>query len=1036
MKKTYDRKVFKRKLRSRKMAVIVVIRLFMVLLLGFPVLVNAGTRDSTRLEGRQVEGKVTDEKKVPLPGVTVRWEGTTVGTATDAEGRFKVLMPADSATLVVSFIGMKTERVKIPKLKAGEVRKELFIVLRDEDVKLEDVVVTGIFTRKKESFTGSASTYSAAELKTMGTQNILQSLKTLDPAFAILEDNQFGSDPNRLPNMEIRGKSSMLGLRDELDADPNQPLFILDGFESTLAAINDLDINRVASITILKDAASTAIYGSKAANGVIVVETVKPEAGKLQVSYTGNMNLSMPDLSSYNLMNAREKLEFERLAGRFEPASWSTTSEVELNRLYNEKLKVIESGVDTYWLAEPLRVGVNQKHSLYVQGGEGNFLFGLGAGYNGVSGVMEKSDRDVISGNIDLIYRMSKFQFSNKFSLTSTDYRNPIVAFSEYAAANPYYKKRNETGTIEKWLENNNFFKAANPLWNASQNSRDEGKNLALTNYFMAEYFPTVEWRVRARLGLTYGNDDTEKFYSRNDTRFENMETIKKGEYRSSNTRTNQVEGELSVTYAKVLGKHRINLVVGGNVSSNKSLTQGYSAVGFPDGDFSYPSFSNGYPENGTPTYYESVSRSVNGYFNTGYSFDDRYLMDFSLRTSGSSVFGTSRKYNTTWSVGLGWNLHKEKFIMDHVGWIDLLKLRASIGNPGNQSFDSAQSLLTYSFQYGSMNYFGLGAVLAQIGNPDLEWQITVDKNIGLDVTLFNKRFSLTADYYYKVTDPLLIKVSTPLSSGTETYMTNAGEQVSQGLTASVTYYIFQNFEERFSWMIRANVRTQKTRIDKIGNKLSTLNSSGKGSNTVRYYDGADPDDIWAVKSAGIDPSNGKELFYAKDGSYTYDFSYDDEVICGNTRPDVEGVIGSSLNWKGFSVSLNFRYQMGADVFNEALYSKVENISRSDLNKNQDKRALYERWQEEGDIVRFKNIASAETTPMSSRFVQEENVLTLESVYLGYEFYDGWIKKLGLSSLKFQVSMRDVFRASTIRSERGISYPFARSMEAGLSFNF
>lgn len=140
--------------------------------------------------------------------------------------------------------------------------------------------------------------------------------------------------------------------------------------------------------------------------------------------------------------------------------------------------------------------------------------------------------------------------------------------------------------------------------------------------------------------------------------------------------------------------------------------------------------------------------------------------------------------------------------------------------------------------------------------------------------------------------------------------------------------------------MVRANVRTQKTRIDKIGNKLSTLNASGKGENTVRYYDGADPDDIWAVKSAGIDPSNGKELFYAKDGSYTYDFTYDDEVICGNTRPDVEGVIGTSLNWKGISVSLNFRYQMGADVFNEALYSKVENISRSDLNKNQDRRGV------------------------------------------------------------------------------------------------
>jgi len=364
------------------------------------------------------------------------------------------------------------------------------------------------------------------------------------------------------------------------------------------------------------------------------------------------------------------------------------------------------------------------------------------------------------------------------------------------------------------------------------------------------------------------------------------------------------------------------------------------------------------------------------------------------------------------------------------------LKLRASIGNPGNQSFDSAQSLLTYAFQFGSMNYFGLGAELSQVGNPDLEWQITVDKNIGLDVTLFNKRFSLTADYYYKVTDPLLIKVSTPLSSGTATYMTNAGEQVSQGFTASVSYYIFQNFEKRFSWMVRANVRTQKNRIDKIGNKLSTLNAKGKGENTVRYYDGADPDDIWAVKSAGIDPSNGKELFHDKNGNYTYDFSYDDEVICGNTRPDLEGVIGTSLNWKGFSVTMNFRYQLGADVFNNALYSKVENITTSGLNKNQDKRALYERWQKEGDIVRFKDIANAASTPMSSRFVQRENVLTLESLYIGYEFYDGWIKKIGFSSLKIQASMRDVFRASTIRSERGISYPFAKSLEAGLSFNF
>ena len=977
-------------------------------------------------------GQVTDQSNTPLPGVTVLVKGTKLGTSTDPEGNFKLSLPQQENTILIfSFIGMESQEVPV-----GDPKKPIKVILKETAENLKEVVVTGIFTRKKESFTGSASTYTASELKTAGTQNILQSLKTLDPSFAILDNTLYGSDPNRLPNMEIRGKSSMLGMRDELEADPNQPLFILDGFESSLSVINDMDINRIASITILKDAASTAIYGSKAANGVVVVETVKPQAGKLMVSYNGNANISMPDLSSYNLMNAKEKLAFEKLAGKYTPASWSATSEFELQKLYNQKLAEIESGIDTYWLTEPLRVGVNQKHSLYIEGGEGSFLFGIGAGYNGISGVMEKSNREVISGNIDLIYRIKKFQFSNKFSMTNTKIKNPIVDFSEYAAANPYYKNRDEEGNIGKWLENNDYTKAANPLWNASQNSRDEGKQLALSNYFVAEYTPLEALKVRARFGISYGNDDTEKFISRNDTRFDTYEILKKGTFNTTNTRSNQYEGELSVTFAKLIGRHRLNAVLGGNLNSNKTLTQGYSAQGFPEGDFVYPSFSNGYPEGGSPTYYENTSRSMNGYFNLGYSFDDRYLMDFSLRENGSSVFGASKRYIGTWSVGLGWNLHKERFIADHLTWIDFLKLRASIGNPGNQNFSSSKTLTTFNFQLASMNYFGMGAVLNQLGNPDLDWQITLDKNIGIDMTLIDKRLNITADYYHKVTDPLLINISMPLSSGTSSYLTNMGKQISQGLTLSASYYIIQKLDQRFSWLVRGNLRTQKTKLDKIGNKLDELNKSGQGHNTVRYYNGADPDDIWAVKSAGIDPSTGRELFYDKEGNYTYDFSYDNEVICGNTRPKIEGVIGTSLNYKGFSVSMNFRYQTGASVFNEALFNKVENISVSGLNKNQDKRALYERWQNPGDKVRFKDIANAASTPMSSRFIQKENVLSMESVYVGYEFYEGWIKKIGLSNLKIQASMRDVFRASTIKSERGTLYPFARSLELGLSFNF
>lgn len=985
-------------------------------------------------EAVKLKGQVKDNAGNVLPGVTVVLKGTSVGTSTDAEGKFELtLRKMDKMALLFSFIGMKTREVNV-----SNPDKPLNVVLEETAEVLKEAVATGIYSRKKESFTGSASTYTSEELKTMGTQNILQSLKTLDPAFAIIDDNLYGSDPNRLPNMEIRGKSSMLGMRDELEADPNQPLFILDGFESTLAAISDLDINRVATITILKDAASTAIYGSKAANGVVVVETVKPKAGQLMVSYTGNATITMPDLSSYNLMNSREKLEFEYLTGKY--SSGSKEEDIRLKQQYYAKLKQIVGGLDTYWLADPLRVGVNHKHSLYVQGGEGSFLFGLGAGYNGNSGVMEKSKREVFSGNLDMIYRVSKFQFTNKMSVSQTKMQNPVVSFDQYAEANPYYKKRNDDGSISKWLEKTDKpkkIRAANPLWNASQNSRDEGKSLTVQNYFIAEYSPLSVFKVRGRFGLTYTKDDTENFISREDTRYDEVkDEMKKGSYTAKTTDQTKYEGELTLTYAQVFDKHQINLVLGGNVSGDKSLTQGYQAQGFPVGDFSYPSFSNGYPENGRPTFYESVNRGANFYFNGGYSFDNRYQMDISLRENGSSVFGSSRQFTGTWSVGLGWNIHNEAFIKDHVDWIDFMKIRASIGNPGNQGFESSKTLTTFAFQYGSTNYFGMGAALAQLGNPDLDWQITLDKNIGLDLTLLNKRLNVVVDYYHKVTDPLLISINMPYSSGVTTYATNVGKQISQGLTASASYYIIQKLDQRISWLVRGNLRTQTTKLDDIGNKLNSLNEYGRSRNTSRYYDGADPDDIWAVRSAGIDPATGRELFYDKDGNYTYDYSYDNEVICGNTRPQIEGIIGTSFSYKGFSLNLNFRYQMGADVFNSAVYNKVENITDAEIAYNQDKRALYERWQKEGDIVRFKNIADASATPMSSRFVQRENVLTLESVYVGYEFLEGWIRRAGLSSLKVQASMRDVFRSSTIRSERGTLYPFARTMELGLSLNF
>lgn len=982
---------------------------------------------------RTVSGIVRDDAGMALPGVPVCIGDSRVCTMTDENGFYTFKIPSEACDLKFTYVGMKTKYVSVA---AGlqSVKKD---VVMTSDTNIDEVVVTGIFDRKKESFTGSASTYNKEELLSMGSSNVLQSLKTLDPSFAIIEDTQFGSDPNRLPNMEIRGKSSMLGQRDALEADPNQPLFILDGFESSLAAINDIDINRIASITILKDAASTAIYGSKAANGVVVVETVKPTPGKLQVNYSGNFNVQLADLSSYNMMNAAEKVEFERRAGQYDASIVETPNltqtDIQLSERYYDRLNALARGINSDWVAEPVRNGVSHKHSLYVQGGNDNFMFGIGGQYNGTKGVMKKSDREVFTGNLDLIYRVKKFQFANKLTVSDAQYNNPLVSFDEYVRTNPYYAKYDEAGQVTQWLEYKDNLHMANPLWNASLNSYNKGNDLTLSNYFQAEWTPNDDWKVRARFGLTYGDNGTEKFTSpENTNQILNKAANLRGEYTKTTAKSLQYEGDLSVTYAKMLGDvHRINAVLGSNIYNNETTLDGYTAEGFPAGNFTLPSFAAGYLSNSVPTYNNAVSRSANAYLNMGYAYLDRYLIDVSLRENGSSVFGSSKKWNETWSVGLGWNIHKEAFI-ERLKVINYLKLRGSIGNPGNQSFDSGRTLITYMLQPGSVNYFGLAALPGQIGNPNLEWQITQDKNIGLDLTMLDNRLSFTVDYYHKVTDPLLIGITMPLSSGTTSYFTNAGKQTSQGLTFSANYYIIKNLEDRIMWNVRVTGRTQSNKIDGIGNKLEAFNNSGRGSSTTRYFDGADPDDIWVVKSAGIDPSTGKELFYDLNGNYTYDYSYDNEQVCGNIRPDLEGVIGTSFTYKNFSCSLNFRYQFGADVFNNALWNKVENV---DYNYNQDRRALYQRWSKPGDITPFKDVRDINPSPMTSRFIQKDRTLTLESVHLEYQFFDGWIKRLKLGNLKVFLDARDLVRLSTIKAERGTAYPYARTIEGGLSFN-
>ena len=913
---------------------------------------------------KRISGQVMDKSGNALPGVTVMIKGTTLGTTTGVNGDFEISLPNPvGQTLVFSFIGMTSVEMTLKNTEP------LTVVLKEEATEMEEVVITGIYSRKKESFTGSSQTYTHKELKMIGNTNVLQSLKTIDPSFAIIENNQFGSDPNTLPDINVRGKTSVVGLTQEYDTDPNQPLFILDGFESTLKAISNLSMDRVASITVLKDAAATAIYGSKAANGVIVVETKAPEAGKLQVNYNGNLNFSFADLSDYNLMNAREKLAFEKLAGRYGPldANGEIIDEG-YQSTYYQRLAEVEKGVDSYWLNEPLRFATSHSHDLFIEGGDSRMRYGLGVNYNRTAGVMKGSDNNVLNGNVRLIYRYKNLAFTDYVNFDYSVSDREKVAFSKFSQANPYYRKVNDYGEPEAVLEKYKLMSGDeyvfNPLYDMSLNSSNRTRNFGFRNNFEVDWRVIEPLRLRARISVSKSVSKQEVFQSPKASVFYGKSEKEKGSYSETNGDVLSYDGDLNATFGKLFdNKHMVNAVVGMQVSDNKNKTSGFRAIGYVDDRNINPTFSNGYPSGEKPSYSNSQKRSASYYM--------------------------------------------------------------------------------YSYTTSFNNPFGLGVGISSYGNPNLEWQKTIDQNFGFDVEIFHRRLRLNFDYFMKNTDPLLVSVTLPTSTGTASVPTNLGKQTTKGYTLSANVVVLQ--KEELNWSINGNLRHLKYEYKNIGNALEKYNAQNRedetdqkigSSNLKRYYDGGSPSDIWAVRSAGIDPVTGREIFIKKDGTQTFEFDYNDEVIVGNSDPKLEGVIGSSFYWKGLSASINFRYRVGGQIFLSALYNKVENISDQDVYYNQDKRALYDRWQKPGDVAKFKAISLNETTPMSSRFVADENTLSCESVSIGYETQARWLRHFGASSMTIRGYMNDIFRISTVKNERGLDYPFARSVAFSLGIRF
>ena len=1002
-----------------------------------------------QVEERKVSGVVKDQKGAPLPGVAVVLKGTTMGTATDVDGKYTLTLPEGNYTLVFSMLGMKVREELV-----GD-RTEINVVMEEEAAEMDEVVVTGIFKKARESYTGSVSTITREDLQVHRGQNLLQTLKNADVSLNFRANNLAGSNPNARPQINIRGNSSLPNLdalNEEASNTVNEPLVIMDGFEISLDRLMDYNDEEIESINILKDAAATAIYGSKGANGVIVIITREPEPGKLRVSAEVGIDMEVPDLTSYDLLNAEEKLALELELGLYDNASNPEYDRV-YKDLYNERFRSVLAGATTDWIDKPIRTGVGSHYNLRLEGGSDQFRWSATANYKNTAGAMKNSYRRTFNGSITLMYTVKNLTFKNyaSYGITRSQESN-YGSFSDYVAQQPWQSPYDENGNVLEYFDNFHGWTAGqgqrNPLYDATLNVIDKSGYEELTENFAVEWDITDALTLRGQFGITTQNSHSDNFLPPNHSYFtvDNEEEyatdegfLRRGRYTYGTGKTNSYSGNVTLSYSELFNdKHQLYVGLDYSLEMDESTNYSFVFEGFSNENMDFIGNASGYEQDGIPVGTQSKSRRLGFTGNVNYTYDNLYYVDASARVDGSSTFGSDKKFAPFWSVGVGWNLHNEQFLKGH-SWINTLRLKVSYGQTGSQQGSGSGASTLYAYQTGNRYLNWSGSSLQEWGNPDLTWQTTNNFNVGTEVGLWNGRIKAEFEFYTKKTTNLLSDMDIPRSMGMSSYVANVGETKNLGWEASLNAYLLRDTEKDLYVMLNGQLVYDKNWVSRLSETVKEqteayLEENVEVSNLL--YEGLPQNAIYAIRSLGIDPATGRELFLTREGEVTDTWRAGDKVFCGQTDPRYRGNLNAMVMWKGLTFNMGFYYYWGGYAYNQTLVDRVE-ISLNDLTtSNADRRVYTERWMKPGDVAFFKGFSNEETRA-SSRFVVKDNVLEMSSVSLQYRWDSEWVRRtLGVQSITFGVNMNDLFHWGSIKQERGTDYPFARNMQGSIRFLF
>jgi len=989
--------------------------------IGRTIVVNRTDGVTNIGQARKIRGVVTDDAGNPLPGVTIVIEGTQTGTISALDGSYELEVPADAEFLMFSFIGMQTQKVSVSNANN--------VVMYDDTIGLEEVVAVGYGTMKKSDLTGSITQVKAEDLISVSASNPIEALQGRASGVAVINAD---ASPGSSPTIRIRGSGSITA--------GNEPLIVVDGFPLVNNNLNDISSNDIESMEILKDASSAAIYGSRGANGVILITTKKGKRGQNNLEVSGSLGIATPARVP-EMLGREDFVNFINDAYTYSngtPVYSSSNPAPSYNVDWHDKIIRNSSKVQNY--------------SVAFSGGKDKTSYMLSGNIFSQDGMVEASGFEKFTVRVNLDHEFKPWLTVGTHMQVGRSQRdvrdNPTGNIFRYGW--PTVPVKNPDGSWYYATEDpsiSSYFEGTwNPVAEASEVTNELSADRLLGDVY-ALFTPVKNVTFKTNFGVDIANEKQYEYYtSKSSAGIGSGSTGTGGQtYRRKTSRlTDNI-----LTYSNTWDKHRLTAT--GVYSWQEYVYEDLetSGSGFLNdatgaNDMSYASI-------------ESISINSDKFSNrliswtarASYSYDDKYLLTVTGRYDGSSRFGKNNKWGFFPSVGFGWRVTQEPFLAGNET-ITNLKLRTSYGVTGNQEIGDYQSLASLSTAYYVFDGVPILGFAETIGNPDLKWERNIQYNVGVDVGFWN-RLDLNLDYYSRQTSDLLYNVPIPTTSGYSSMLKNIGEVKNVGLELTAHARII---DSEFKWDVTTNVSSNKNEVVELYGDVEKINLGSSTGGIARYLIvGEAVNSLWARESAGIITTQdqltayqtirssaelGEEMYIDKNDDKS--INSEDYINIGSTEPDFFYGVSTSLAYKNLSLDI---YGQGAT----GLAAQDENTGYLTFGENQVQnrnylptRYAYDRmWSEENPTGTFPR-AGAQEISLSDRTNGDWNYFIVKNIKVGYDF-SSMIRNLNwVSNLNFYVNAQNYLNFANHRGynpENGkVDFPYAKTMIFGIRAKF